>query len=104
MKRTHLLLAAGLLAASSASAISIDKVLVGDVGNANDSTGSGGVGYSYNIGTYEVTNTQYTAFLNAKAGATDPNGLYNANMGSSTHGGITNNGRWLVQRKVGLRE
>jgi sulfatase modifying factor 1 len=45
------------------------------IGNA----GSGGVGYSYSIGTFEVTVAQYTEFLNAKA-ASDPNGLYNGSM------------------------
>jgi formylglycine-generating enzyme len=52
---------------------------VGDPGNANDSTGLGRVTYTYNIGTYDVTTSQYAAFLNAVA-ATDPYGLYNANM------------------------
>lgn len=53
-------LAAGLLAASTASAlIDIETVQVGDAGNANDSTGFGGVSNSYYIGTYEVTNRKY---------------------------------------------
>ncbi len=87
----HSLLAAGLLAASTASAITIDTVLVGNAGNANDSTGYGGVGYNYHIGTYEVTNGQYTAFLNAKA-ATDPHSLYNSSMEFGPSGGITRGG------------
>ena len=88
----HFLLATGLLAASSATAnIAIDTVLVGDAFNANDTTGYGGVSYGYHIGTYEVTNSQYTAFLNATA-ATDTHSLYNTNMGSNTHGGITRTG------------
>jgi len=56
---------------------------VGDPGNAADPTqqgdgtsGYGIVGYTFNIGTYDVTLTQYTAFLNAVA-ATDTYGLYN---------------------------
>ena len=81
-----------LLAASTASAaITIDTVFVGDAGNANDTTGYGGVAYDYHIGTHEVTNSQYTAFLNAVA-ASDPNGLYNSNMNSTTHGGIQQSG------------
>ncbi len=97
MKNTiyHSLLTAGLLAASTASAaINIDTVLVGNAGNANDaSTGTlyGGVSYDYHIGTHEVTNSQYTAFLNAVA-ATDTHSLYNSNMGSNTHGGINQSG------------
>ena len=86
------LLAAGLLAASMASAlININTILVGDAGNANDTTGFGDVSDSYHIGTYEVTNSQYTAFLNATA-ATDTHSLYNTAMSSSTHGGITRAG------------
>jgi formylglycine-generating enzyme len=93
-KNISLLLAAGLLAVSSASAmINIDTVFVGDAGNANDTANPyGGVAYGYHIGTHEVTNGQYTAFLNAKA-TTDTHSLYNSNMGSdSTHGGITRAG------------
>lgn len=61
--------------------ISIDFRTVGNVGNPNDSTGYGGVNYSYLIGTYEVTVSQYAAFLNAVAKA-DPYNLYNPSMGS----------------------
>ncbi len=59
--------------------ISISVMPVGDIGNAADGSLYGAVGYKYNIGTYDVTLTQYTAFLNAVA-ATDPNNLYNPNM------------------------
>lgn len=60
MKMTNLFafLLATLVPISSAQAITIDMVPVGNVGNANDSaTGNlyGGVGYAYNIGKYEVT-------------------------------------------------
>jgi formylglycine-generating enzyme required for sulfatase activity len=65
-----------LLIASSASAVTMNWTFVGNAGNAADTTGFGAVGYDYNIGTYEVTNTQYTEFLNA-VGATDINGIYN---------------------------
>ena len=86
------LLAAGLLAASTASAtINIDTVQVGNAGNANDGTGYGQVNYDYCIGENEVTNSQYTSFLNAVA-ATDTHSLYNTNMNSSTHGGINRAG------------
>ncbi len=85
------LLAAGLLAASSASAsLSISTVFVGDAGNPNDSTGFGRVDYGYHIGTYEVTNAQYTSFLNSVA-ATDTFGLYTTSMAGSL-GGITRSG------------
>ena len=88
----HTLLATGLLAASSAFAvINIDTVLVGNANNAADSTSYGSVSYDYHIGTYEVTNSQYTAFLNATA-ATDTHSLYNTNMNSEATGGITRAG------------
>ncbi len=96
MKRQHLpLLAAGLLAASTAlGQLNIDTVLVGDAGNTGEvqSQGTfGAVGYNYRIGTHEVTNGQYTAFLNAVA-ATDTHSLYNTNMSTNTHGGINRSG------------
>jgi formylglycine-generating enzyme required for sulfatase activity len=93
MKKHIALLAAAFLAASTAATanIVIDTVLIGNANNANDSTGYGGVGYNYHIGTYEVTNNQYTAFLNATA-ATDTHSLYNSNMSANTHGGITRSG------------
>src|SRR5262245_57161783 len=72
-----------------ASAINIETVPVGDIGNANDpADGSsaipgvqnfGTVNYAYSIGKYEVTVGQYTAFLNAVA-ATDSYGLYRTEM------------------------
>ena len=89
---------------SMAQAVTIDTVLVGNPGNAAKElpqynywgTHFGAVDYVYNIGTYEVTNTQYTEFLNAVA-KTDPYGLYNAQpnsfnpgaMGNLIYGGIT---------------
>lgn len=102
--KTILPLAAGLLAAAVSHAIIIDTVFVGNPGNAGQSSanrnhsasggdGFGAVPYSYHIGTYAVTNTQYTAFLNAVATTNgDPHGLYNANMGTSVHGGISRTG------------
>ncbi len=57
----------------------IPTVTVGDAGNPNDSTGYGAVSYVYNIGTYEVTLSQYTAFLNAVA-KDDTYNLYNPFM------------------------
>ena len=91
--KTLLTVTAGACAlASSASAmIEIDTSYVGDIGNANDSTGYGGVNYGYHVGTYEVTNSQYVSFLNATA-ATDTHGLYNSNMGSNARGGISRSG------------
>jgi formylglycine-generating enzyme required for sulfatase activity len=69
-----------LMGASAVSAaITIATVSVGNVGNAADTTGFGEVDYAYNIGEYDVTSSQYTAFLNAVA-ATDTYGVYNSFM------------------------
>jgi formylglycine-generating enzyme required for sulfatase activity len=96
----RLILALAALAAftSRASAqVTINWSSVGNPGNAADTTlmsdgtsGYGSVSYVYNIGTYDVTVTQYVVFLNAKdpTGA-DPLGLYNSGMSDPTYGGIT---------------
>jgi formylglycine-generating enzyme len=82
---------------------SLEMVPVGDPGNAPDTvvmsapmydgtTGYGAVAYPYNIGQYEVTAGQYTAFLNVVA-RTDTYALYNINMASTSNGsGITRSG------------
>jgi len=68
-------------------------VTVGNPGNAADiragteSFGGatyGAVAYSYKIGKYDVTVSQYTAFLNA-VGSTDTYGLYDAQMALDTN-------------------
>lgn len=63
------------------SAANMSMVTVGDAGNAADTTGYGAVPYSYKIGAYDVTGSQYRDFLNA-VGSTDTFGLYNADMGT----------------------
>jgi len=72
-----------LLAAGAVQAITIDTVTVGNPGNAADTRyappGYGAVAYTYNIGKYEVTAGQYTAFLNA-VGGVDTYALYNTLM------------------------
>jgi formylglycine-generating enzyme required for sulfatase activity len=78
-----LLAAAVMLAAVAAQAITIDMVPVGNPGNLADtryySPGYGSVGYTYQIGKFEVTAAQYSEFLNAVA-ATDTYGLYSSYM------------------------
>ncbi len=66
---------------ASAEPVTMAWSPVGNPGNAADSTGYGAVNYSYNIGTYDVTASQYVAFLNSN----DPTGantlgLYNTGM------------------------
>lgn len=97
MKRMRLAVGILLLPLISGAAVMMDLVTVGDPGNAPDSlnTGSvpgiGGVAYAYQIGKYEVRNSEYVEFLNSVA-ATDTYGLYNTSMSSDTRGGITRSG------------
>lgn len=79
------------LAVNSAQAVvTIETVTVGNPGNGNYIS-FGSVPYTYKIGKYEVTNTQYCEFLNAVAD-TDVNGLYSTSMATSARGGITRTG------------
>jgi sulfatase modifying factor 1 len=80
--------------ATLAALITVDTVPVGDPGNAGDVQPQGvfgAVAHEYRIGTYEVTNDQYAAFLNAKA-ASDPLNLYSVNMASNPRAGIVRSG------------
>ncbi|MFI0347811.1 MAG: formylglycine-generating enzyme family protein [Chthoniobacterales bacterium] len=61
--------------------IAIELVTVGDAGNTADVTGYGGVNEDYTIGKYDVTASQYCAFLNAVA-ADDIYHLYHEKMGT----------------------
>lgn len=81
----------GLCPAVAFSAMAIETVPVGNAGNPADGTGLGSVSYDYQIGKYEVTNSQYAAFLNAVA-VTDSYGLYNSLMTTEAQGGIIQNG------------
>jgi formylglycine-generating enzyme required for sulfatase activity len=82
------LAATSALITSASASITMDWVNVGNPGNAADTTGYGAVGYAYQIGKHEVTNSQYGAFLNAK-GASNSGAIYNADMAST---GITQSG------------
>jgi formylglycine-generating enzyme required for sulfatase activity len=86
----------GLAGTSALAQITIPTVPIGNPGNAADpltfNPPYGAVPYAYEIGATEVTNAQYTAFLNAKA-ASDPFGLYVGVGGmAGTAGGITRSG------------
>ena len=83
------LLATFSLFASPAAAVSINWVTVSDSSNTADTSSYGAVTYTYRISVTEVTNTQYSVFLNA----VDPTGanalgLYNASMTEDPNGGI----------------
>ena len=74
--------------------VSLEFVAVVDPGNAGDVQFQGTFGavdHSFRIMKHEVSNTQYTAFLNSTA-VSDPNGLYNSSMGSDARGGINRSG------------
>ncbi|MEX2309805.1 MAG: SUMF1/EgtB/PvdO family nonheme iron enzyme [Pirellulales bacterium] len=93
--KTVLATLAVVLAPLSVQAVTIDTVLIGNPSNAPDLQPQGLFGRvttTYRIGVTEVTNAQYTEFLNAVA-ATDLYGLYDSFMGSlSIHGGILRSG------------
>ena len=78
-----------LLLSARVFCLTVETAFVGDSGNAADAlTGYGAVDYPYYIGCYEVTNTEYAAFLNAIAVNSDTYGLYDVSMGSNARGGI----------------
>jgi len=72
--------------------ITFEMVTVGNPGNAADTTTYGAVAESFKISKFEVTNEQYTRFLNAVDPiGTNSNGVYSASMGSDASGGISFN-------------
>jgi formylglycine-generating enzyme required for sulfatase activity len=90
---TAILLLVGMRGAHAAA---IETVTVGNPGNAGEvqSQGTfGAVPYNFRIGKFEVTNAQYTEFLNG-VDSTGANtlALYNSSMSSDAHGGINFNG------------
>src|SRR5262245_48725206 len=92
-------IALSLLIASAAAAVTMAWTPIGNPGNSCDPMLQGCFGavpYSYNIGTYEVTNAQYVEFLNAKAAKSDPLLLYDEEMDPAVFptgsGGITRTG------------
>jgi hypothetical protein len=97
--RALVILSASLMplagAGVASATITIATVPVGNPGNAVDpsNTSFGSVGYNYNIGEYDVTSSQYTAFLNSVA-QTDTFSLYNSTMSGTTSGnpGIVQSG------------
>lgn len=105
----NLAFAVGIAAVPASAAVTIDWAWIGHAGNpADPSTGYGAVAYAYNIGKYEVTNSQYVQFLNAvDPGGVNANGIWNSNMGSNARGGISFNTsaasgvKYLVKTNMG---
>ncbi len=96
--RLSLVTGLGIFLGASGAArgdIGYQFVTVGNPGNSPDpATGSqyGGVSYTYEIGTYDVTLNQYCTFLNAVA-KSDPYGLYNGSLATDALiEGITRSG------------
>jgi|WetSurMetagenome_2_1015567.scaffolds.fasta_scaffold148863_1 formylglycine-generating enzyme len=86
----------GVCGSGTHANVNMATVPVGNPGNAGEWSGEsygglgpdricGSVGYTYNIGKYEVTAGQYTEFLNKVAGV-DAYGLYYAGMWSDVGG------------------
>lgn len=81
-----------ILNMTSLGAVTFDWAIVGNPDNGADDTGYGAVDYAYRISKHEVTNAQYSKFLNS----VDPLGvnslgLYNPSMDLSALGGIALN-------------
>ena len=72
--------------AEPAFAVIIETVPVGNPGNPGDTSGGvssfGSVGYTFNMGKFEITTGQYAEFLNAVA-VTDTYGVYNPLMNAA---------------------
>ncbi|SIO59744.1 Formylglycine-generating enzyme, required for sulfatase activity, contains SUMF1/FGE domain [Rhodovulum sp. ES.010] len=67
----------------------LDFVTVGSPNNPVDpATGTGSVSYPYMIGRFEITNSDYAAFLNAVEDPSNQIGLFNPLMQSHFWGGI----------------
>ncbi len=96
--KTNLAFVLALFWAVSAAAATIPTVPIGNPGNRADfryfGIGPGAVSYSYHLAKTEVTNAQYTEFLNAVAASERiPTGwIYNYMMEQDTRGGIVRNG------------
>jgi hypothetical protein len=98
---------------STAQAVNLDWSTVGNPGNAPDQLwfsygrpyGYGAVGQTFRIMTFEFTNSQYTAFLNAvDPSGSNPYSVYNSMMGQ--YGGIVNTGtvnggRYVTKANMG---
>jgi len=98
------------LAATDAKAVTYSVLPVGNPGNsAVAGNGFGSVGYTFSMGSYEVTNAEYAAFLNSvdvTSGSSTINslGLYSASMSTdTTNGGILFNGAAAAGSRYNVR-
>lgn len=101
---------AGSLSASTVYWQDVNWVTVGDAGNAADTTGFGAVSKDFRMMSFEFTNRDYVAFLNAvdQTGANTLK-LYNASMTSDGRGGIdfqpgnANGSKYVVKTDFGTK-
>lgn len=87
MKRLILIILA-ILAILPIQLFAIEFVTIGDKGNIAASNGKGSVAYDYQISKYEITNSEYCAFLNSVATTGDDYGLFSPLMEEHFFGGI----------------
>jgi hypothetical protein len=74
----------------SALGVTIDYTTIENPGNGSNTNGWGAVSSRYRLATDETPNVQYVEFLNRiDSTGINPNGIYNARMGSDALGGIT---------------
>ncbi len=87
-----------------------ELIQIGDAGNSGKTVPfkdvrkpypRGAVNYPYRIGKTEVTNTQYSEFLNACAASEDPHKLYDERMMIERSGSA---GNWKYQAKSGREQ
>ena len=88
--RSAVTLLALVVTCTSAHAVTIDWVTVGDPGNVADTTGYGAVAGTFRIMKFEWTNSQYVRFLNAvDPTGNNPYAIYDGQMASFPGGGIS---------------
>jgi sulfatase modifying factor 1 len=101
---------AGSLSASTVYWQDVNWSTVGDAGNAADTTGFGAVNHQFRMMSFEFTNRDYAAFLNAvdQTGANTLK-LYSASMTSDGRGGISfqpanaNGAKYVVKTDFGTK-
>ena len=87
--------AASMVSAVQAGVVNLGSfsgefVTVGDPNNTADTTTYGAVSQTFDIMKFEFTNQQYVQFLNSvDPNGINPNGIYDASMGTDARGGIS---------------
>jgi formylglycine-generating enzyme len=101
-----ILITLALLCDEPVHAVTFDWAMVGNSGNADDihGAGYGGVDNTYRISKHEVSNKQYTEFLNkVDPTGVNPNRIYSEFMSFDARGGIVFNGGAPNGAKYGVK-